>query len=58
MFKNPEYQSGQHDYVEFIRILLNDASIENNVNRNNSNYKEFISNSINNFYIKKKFFYN
>lgn len=32
--KHTIYNYGQHDSAEFIRILLNDISLENNINLN------------------------
>jgi ubiquitin C-terminal hydrolase len=34
------YKNSQEDYVEFIRVFLNDLSIENNINISNKSYKE------------------
>ena len=38
--KHPMYKDSQEDCVEFIRVFLNDLSLENNINNSNKSYKE------------------
>ena len=37
---HPRYKNSEEDAVEFIRVLLNDLSTENNFNKSNHTYKE------------------
>ena len=52
--KHPHFQNGQQDSIEFLRILLNDISLENNRNKP-SDYKELNLKGNNKHKLSKEF---
>ena len=53
--KHLMYKNSQEDCVEFIRVFLNDLSIENNINNSNKSYKELSYEGKNKFEASKEF---
>ena len=53
--KHPMYKNSQEDCVEFIRVFLNDLSIENNINSSNKSYKELSYEGKNKYEASKEF---